>query len=183
MQYLCEAYTAGGPVAIIQLAHLALWDGAEDYFAAINEAREGCLQVTSSSKHASPVCLFYQESDGNFHIYYDRATVVVLSEIYAEEGFQIRLHSPGIVPAIKEAPRVKLCAFGGKIVIFDAAIPGAAIELREVGCERVVLGDEPQSFQYDAALIDVDSGEWEVLELYHENANLSFSGLLFRLIS
>jgi hypothetical protein len=181
MRFLCEAYTDGGPVAILQQEHLSLWDGDEDYFRAVNQPRSGCLQFMLDFKGRSSVCLFHQESDGNFHVYHDRATFLVLSEIAADAGYEIRNRLPAIAPAMTGKPPVRLTAFGGKVVVFNAAIPGGAIRLREVGCEQVYFSHESLSHRYDAALIEVDTGNWHAFELYWKDDHLSFDGVLFQL--
>jgi len=182
MQFICEAYTDGGPVAILRYEHRFLWDGNEDYFHVINQPRNGCLQVLDGFKNTCPLCIYHQESDGNFHVYADRGAFLVIGEISADEGFEIRHCLPSVTQAIRGKP-VILDSFGGKIIVFDAAIPGSAIGLRKAGCAQVQFGTKARSFRYDAALIDVDTGNWEALELYCKEDHLSFSGVVFRLVS
>jgi hypothetical protein len=182
MQYHCEAYTTGGPVAILEQKHLSLWDGNEDYFQAINQERTGCVQVALGFKGFCVLCLFYQESDGNFHVYFDHLSFMVLSEISADEGYEIRYHFPPVEEAFTNKPPVRLDDFGGKVCIFDAAIPGGAISLEEAGCQLTGYGIETEQGPYDAALVDVGIGSWEAFDLYYKGNHLSFDGVLFRQI-
>jgi hypothetical protein len=182
MQYLGEAYTAGGPVAIIQHPYLGLWDGNEDYFETTRQPRNGSLQVLSSYKETYPLCLFYHESDGNFQIYYDRSTLHILSEITAEEGHEIRLQFPAIDNAIVDKPSIQLSSFGGKVHVFDAALPGRTVTRQEVGCEHVSYRIASLSKRNNAALVEIDCGHWEALELYYKSTHLEFNGVLFRMV-
>jgi hypothetical protein len=179
MRYLCEAYTTGGPVLILQSQHLAQWDGKVNYFKAVNQSLSDSLQFLIDGN--ATACLFHQESDGNFHIWYDCNTLLVLSEIYADEGYELRRRLPSIEQSITDKPPKKLHPFGGKVAVFDAAIPGSAVRLREVGCERVQIRGERKPYRYDAALADVAIGLWDAFELYCEEEHVSFSGVLFRL--
>src|SRR5258708_5876314 len=114
MQFLSEAYTTGGPVAILQFQHLSLWNGNDDYFRVINQTRNGCLQFILDFKKTGTLCLFHQESDGNFHVYYDSENFLVLSEIFADEDYKIDQHLPPITQAIIDKLPVRLPSFGGK---------------------------------------------------------------------
>jgi hypothetical protein len=182
MRFLCEAYTDGGPVAIIPYENRSLWDGNEDYFRVIGTLRTSCLQFISNFKNACDICIFHQVSDGNFHVFYDRSTLVVLGEISADEGFEIRNHLPPIPRAIRDTPPVVLDSFGGKVLIFDAAMPGDAIKLQEVGCEQVSYGTKAVIHRYDAAVVEIDAGKWQAFELHWNDNNLSFCGVLFQII-
>jgi hypothetical protein len=179
MRYLCEAYTTGGPILILQSQHLAQWDGDEDYFKVINQPVNGPLHFLFDDKIVA--CLFHQESDGNFHVWYDYTTLLVLSEIYADKGYELRHRLPTIEESITDRPPTTFRSFGGKVAIIDAAIPGSAVRLREVGCERVQIPGERESNRYDAVLADIAIGLWHAFELYCEEEHLSFSGVLFRL--
>jgi hypothetical protein len=180
VQLLCEAYTTGGPVAVLQHRYRSLWDGDEDYFRAVNQHVSGCLQVALDFKGSCPLCLFRQSSDGNFHVYHDRGNLLVLSEISADEGYEIRGNLPPVAQAVVGKPPVTLHAFGGEVLIFDAATPGNAIELHEPGCGQATFGTKSTTHRYDAALVEVEVGDWEALELYLASQHLSFSGVWFR---
>lgn len=182
MRYLCEAYTTGGPIAILQHQDLPLWDGDEDYFRVISRPRIGCLQLIEDFNGRYSICLFYQESDGNFHVSYDNSSFSVLSEISADEGFGIGTLAPAIEAAVTKREVAVVKNFGGKIVIFDSSVAGRAIRLREPGCEQVESDNKCLLHRYDAALIEVNTGRWEVRELYWNDDHLSFSGVHFRLV-
>jgi hypothetical protein len=183
MRYLCEIYTTGGPVAVIQQQYLPLWDGNEDYFAfVIDRPRSGgWFERILDFKKQCTLCLIPHESDGNFHLYHDRENLVVLSEIYAEDGFEIARHLPPIRQAVVNPP-VPVPGFGGRVVVFDSAIPGHAIDLREPGRACVVYGSRPIPHKYDAALVEVNIGDWQALELFLEAEDLSFNGVWFQRI-
>jgi hypothetical protein len=182
MRYLCEGYTTGGPIAILQHPYLRLWDGKDDYFQAVNEPRTGAAQFVLKFKNICPLCIFHQESDGNFSVYYDSQAFMVLSEISADEGHEIRHHMPLIALSMLRGPSVNLKGFGGKIVVFDAAIAGNAIRLHEVGCSRADSDLRDGPHRYDVALIEVAVGDWTASELYYEGEYLTFNGVLFELV-
>jgi hypothetical protein len=180
VQFLCEAYTTGGPVAVLQHRYRSLWDGEEDYFRAVKQPVSGCLQVALEFKGSCALCLFRHSSDGNFHVYHDRGNLLVLSEISADEGYEVRRNLPPVARAVVGKPPVMLRGFGGKVLIFDAAIPGNAIDLHEHGCGQATYGTESPIRRYDMALVEAEVGDWEALELYSASQHVSFSGVWFR---
>ena len=124
--------------------------------------------------------MFNQPDDSNFHVFLSNDTFAVISESVAEEGFEIASKVPPIMQALSDAPPRRLDHFGGKLAIFDASLPALAIRLRDVGCARVEVRDEAVSHTYDAALVDVAVGAWDLHELEFREDVLAFDGLLFR---
>jgi hypothetical protein len=96
----------------------------------------------------------HQESDGNFHVYYDRASLLVVSEIYADSGHELSLHLPSITESMAVDPPKEPGPFGGKVVVFDAAMAGNSIRLEETG--REVRSASGRSKRFDAVMVDVE---------------------------
>ncbi len=182
MQHLCEAFTTGGPVAVLQHQYLPLWDADEDYFEILTHPRNGCLTHVPNFKGRCALFLFHQESDGNFSVYHDPDSILILSEISAADGYEINRHLPPITRAIIDKPPIRLNAFGGKVVVFDATIPGHAIHSCQMGCYQSDSSMKSMSQRYDVALVEVALEKWQVRELFMDEPHLSFSGVWFQRI-
>jgi hypothetical protein len=178
MKYVCTIHTTGGPIAILPRDVLRLWDADKDYNFATSLPMDGSAAFVFNFKRASPLCIFRHSADENFHIYCDRSTVVILSEIYAERGYEIENQLPSLEAWVTKKAPVLVKSFGGKVAIFDATLPGAAIPLKDAGCVSCQCGTDDKRF--DAAVIDVDFGNWEAVELYCRLPNISFTGIVFR---
>jgi hypothetical protein len=182
MRYLGEAYTTGGPILILQHEFLYLWDGDEDYWQAVDQPINHWLQFTVNWKNACDLCIFRQGSDHNFHVYYNHCSFLVLSELFADPGFEVSKHFPPIDRSISEKRFAKLKHFGSQVVICDAALPGSAISIEEPGCICTKVGSGLRSDIYNTVLVDIAAGEWEADALYCKEEHLSFDGVLFRLV-
>src|SRR5271165_1407946 len=115
MRFLCELWTGGGPVAILPLQYVECWDGNRDYFRAISHPRNGYVDYVRLKDIDYSACIVYHESDGNYSLYYDSKNLFVLSEIYAEEGHELRNRFPSITQSMAVKAPVQLIDFGGRI--------------------------------------------------------------------
>lgn len=182
MHYLCSIYTEGGPVAVLPHRRLPLWDGGRDYFHAIGLPVDGFSNVLRRFKRAGDVLTVQHESDGNYHLFASRTRFAVLSEIYANEGHELTRRLPALAKWYTNKPAVRLKQFGGRVAVFDAALPGRSVRLRGMGFEQI-LYDEHHSDYYSAAVIAVERGEWELREVYCKQPDVSFSGVVLRHVS
>jgi hypothetical protein len=182
MRYLCETRTSGGPIAILQQQYLPLWEAKEDYFDIIRHhqmARRGSLQVLLDFGEIRNLCMFYHESDGNYCVYHAPEEFAVLSEIYADKGYGIDMHLPYVISSLRSHAGILLSCYGGKIIIFDAAISGSSI-IRQIFLQQSQPEMRLASQGYGAIVVEVSTGTWEVLELFHESQHVAFSGVWFR---
>lgn len=155
-------------------------DGDRDYLDAIRLPMSGSAAFVINFKNQCPLCIFRHSADANFHVYYDESTIAILTEIYADKGYELESRCPDVAHYLTEKAPVILGSFGGKIVVFDAALPGDAIHLMDTGCERVQPDVDVVAGRDSAAVVSVDFGTWEALELYCRVPEVSYTGVLFR---
>lgn len=180
MKHLCEGYTTGGPIAVLRRNGASSWDGNFDYFRVIKAHRHSSVYVDSDFNGFGPLLVFFQESDGNFHVFQDRSCFAVVSEISGDEGYEVREQFDELLPSLPLSPILRSANFGGEIAIFDASISGNMIRFDGVGAGRSALDSELVLDKPDMALIEVEVGIWEASEIFYRSRNLEFSGLYFQ---
>jgi hypothetical protein len=186
LNFLCEACTGGGPVAVMSLATARDWNGGwGDYFRVIGEHTGGPLQFFHVGERVSGF-LFHQVDDGDFGVYHDKDNIVVLNEGYAPDpSSSIRLVLPDYEPYIVSADPVVLVPFDKHMAIFDSVYPGKLISLVETGFQRIGLSDEPESDVRlsrlpNAVVLEVNPGSWSAVSLHRQDERYSYDGVLFR---
>ncbi len=171
MKFLCRAYTGGGPVAIMRRSDVYAWNGDEHYFAACDTGRGRHAQIIHITDFQYPVIVLHQQNE-NFHVFYDETAFAVVSIDSVEPGHEMRVKRLSFATAKRLSDLGKLSDFGGRVVIFDAAIPGQRITLQEVGGEATTVADELPGDFYDTALVDVSEGDWHVSVINYKDAFL-----------
>jgi hypothetical protein len=182
MDYLGTIYTTGGPIVILPRDAVSRWDGDKDYYRVTHIPMEGSAIFTYDVNKDCTVGVVRHSSDENFHIYTDRRHVAILSEIYANEGHELEKQLPNLTPWVTNAPSIRLLSFGGTLAVFDASLPGRAIIRREVGCEYVAYGYDDPLKRNSTAIVDIEYGTWEYVEVKCKDKNIAFTGIVLRCV-
>jgi hypothetical protein len=184
MKFFCAAATAGGPVAIMTLAAARRWQG-DGYFEVLQRESRVRLQYFTYERYCSG-CLLREVDDGPFVVYHDKDAFLVLVEGYVpEDALSLKHVVPDFETAIVPKAPLELPKFGGKVAIFDFAMPGSLITLKKPGFQSLYhpgerTDDDGLPDIPGAVVLEVERGAWQVFEIYREDGSYCYWGLLFR---
>jgi hypothetical protein len=184
MKLVCEGSTGGGPVAIMTISSAQRWNGGwGDYFSVTGE-RKYPLQRFQLGERCSG-CVFYQVDDGDFLVYCDENTILVLNETYTPDASRsLSQVLPDYEPYIIPGSRLALSPFGGRVVVFEAVYPGNLISRKNIGCQSIKFPESADGHQRgtgkpNAVVVEVSAGSWAAAPLHRRDDLYAFDGVVF----
>jgi hypothetical protein len=182
MKFIGSLETNGGPVLFTTDDLAGDWDGtAGDYWALIEEFPTERI-CTFVAKSGIRVGVFLTET-GNWSLFASREEILLVEVSHAPEGFDLESAVLDFSDVAMEPDVLTLSGFGGRIVLFDAALSGDSLQL----ASGAVVRSRPRLGGWnppDTAVIEIDRGTWTVSTFVHEDdeAEVRLDGALFQLV-
>lgn len=175
MRQIGYGETAGGPVCVCPLSMTTGWSGVDaDYDVLISDPPSDVMQLFKA-RSGSEYMIFWALS-ANFTVCQaDSSWALIETRYSASDGICQRLDFDSLTSGTELGV---LTNFGGRMALFDAALPGHSIRVDNPGAYHSV--PMPANVPPDLLIIDIPQCDWLLIQFEYLDPQNSLRGVVFR---
>lgn len=177
MKQIGYGETAGGPVCVCPLTMASRWSGVDADYDVLISHNPADIIGPFQARSGFSYLIFWTEY-ANFTVLQSDSLWVLIETCYsAGDGICLRLDFNSLTSR-KELGVLK--NFGGRMALFDAALPGRLIGVHNPGAYHST--PMPDQVPPDLLILDIAQRDWGLIQFEYQDSQNSLRGVVFRTI-